>query len=199
MSNITCDHPVEELVAFIVVPLQKNQFNTLKDIGYVVLRYHSKVLRTIFFSDNEDEGLSVHSPIVDEEEMVICEDRKFLEKATLVDNLRATATRKTTSKEEFQKKCTELINKTPPEQYDNVLSLLQNALDSPHFFPPANQEAVPKNLNKEPPNKKIKTQRYVSTKKKTSQKASTTFRKPTQEECQSISSSLILTAKTKQE
>ncbi|GFT60214.1 uncharacterized protein NPIL_71501 [Nephila pilipes] len=39
-----------------------------------------------------DEGLSVHSPIVDEEEMVICEDRKILEKAVLVDNLRATAT-----------------------------------------------------------------------------------------------------------
>ncbi|GFT94159.1 hypothetical protein NPIL_476341 [Nephila pilipes] len=155
------------------------------------------VLRTIFFS--EDEGLSVHSPIVDEEEMVICEDRNFLEKATLVDNLRATATRKTTSKEEFQKKCTELINTISPELYDNVLSFLQNASDSSHFLSQANQEAVPKNLNKEPPNKKIKTQRYVSTKKKTSQKASTTFRKPTQEECQSISSSLILTAKTKQE
>ncbi|GFT79674.1 hypothetical protein NPIL_229351 [Nephila pilipes] len=105
-----------------------------------------------------DEGLSVHSPIVDEEETVICEDRKFLEKATLVDNLKATATRKKTFKEEFQKKCMELINeinKTPPEQY-NVLSLLQNTLDSPHFFPQANQDAVPKNLNKEPLNKKIK-------------------------------------------
>ncbi|GFT16790.1 hypothetical protein NPIL_87601 [Nephila pilipes] len=72
-----------------------------------------------------DESLSVHSPIIDEEEMVICEDRKFLEKATLVDNLKATTTRKKTSKEEFQKKCMELtnkINKTPPEQYDIVLS-----------------------------------------------------------------------------
>ncbi|GFU05441.1 uncharacterized protein NPIL_350771 [Nephila pilipes] len=41
-----------------------------------------------------DEELSVHSPTVDKEEMVICEDRKFLEKAVLVDNLRATAARK---------------------------------------------------------------------------------------------------------
>ncbi|GFS42795.1 uncharacterized protein NPIL_506261 [Nephila pilipes] len=158
------------------------QWNMCKHIHYIC----SRNLNEINSAVPEDEGLSVHSPIVDEEEMVICEDRKFLEKATLVDNLRATATRKTTSKEEFQKKCTELINKTPPEQYDNVLSLLQNTLDSPHFFPQANQEAVPKNLNKEPPNKKIKTQRYVLTKKKTAQKASTTFRKPTQEECQSI-------------
>ncbi|GFT56914.1 hypothetical protein NPIL_51181 [Nephila pilipes] len=116
-----------------------------------------------------DEGLSVHSPIVDEEEMVICEDRKILEKAVLVDNLRATATIKKTSE----------------------------ASDSSHFLPQANQEAVLKNLNKEPPNKKIKTQRYVSTKKKTFQKASTTFRNPTQEECQSISSSLVLPAKTR--
>ncbi|GFS40037.1 hypothetical protein NPIL_542981 [Nephila pilipes] len=93
-----------------------------------------------------DEGLSVHTLIVDEEEVVICEDRKFLEKATLVDNLKATATRKKTTKEEFQKKCMELtnkINKAPQEQYDNVLSLLQNTLDSPHFFLQANQEAVP--------------------------------------------------------
>ncbi|GFS76129.1 hypothetical protein NPIL_367111 [Nephila pilipes] len=93
--------------------------------------------------------------------MVICENRHFLEKATLVDNLKATATRKKTSKEEFQKKCMELtnkINKTPPEQYDNVLSLLQNTLDSPHFFYLKQiKKAIPKNLNNEPPNKKIKT------------------------------------------
>ncbi|GFS52659.1 uncharacterized protein NPIL_356961 [Nephila pilipes] len=170
------------------------QWNMCKHIHYIC----SRNLNEINSAVPEDEGLSVHSPIVDEEEMVICEDRKFLEKATLVDNLRATATRKTTSKEEFQKKCTELINTISPELYDNVLSFLQNASDSSHFLSQANQEAVPKNLNKEPPNKKIKTQRYVST-KKTSQKASTTFRKPTQEECQSISSSLILPAKTKQE
>ncbi|GFT23973.1 hypothetical protein NPIL_247401 [Nephila pilipes] len=97
-----------------------------------------------------DEGLSVHSPIVDEEEMVFCENRNFFEKATFVDNLKATITRKKTSKEEFQNKCMELtnkINKTSPEQYDNVLNLLQNTLDSPHFFPQANEETVPKNLN----------------------------------------------------
>ncbi|GFS42802.1 hypothetical protein NPIL_506291 [Nephila pilipes] len=72
--------------------------------------------------------------------MVICEDRKILEKAVLVDNLRATATRKTTSKEEFQKEGMELImkltnelNGTPPEQHDNVLSLLRNTVDLPLF------------------------------------------------------------------
>ncbi|GFT57125.1 hypothetical protein NPIL_129921 [Nephila pilipes] len=135
-----------------------------------------KIVRCLLIETEEEA-------FINEEEMVICEDRKFLEKATLVDNLKATATRKKTSKEEFQKQCMELtmkltnkINKTPPEQYDNVLSLLQNTLDSPHFFPQANEEAVPKNLNKEPPNKKIKTQRYVLTKKKTTQKAWTTFR-----------------------
>ncbi|GFS50415.1 hypothetical protein NPIL_235831 [Nephila pilipes] len=173
-----------------------------KHIHYIC----SRNLNAINSAVPGDEGLSVHSPVVDEEEMVICEDRNFLEKAVLVDNLRATAT---TSKEEFQKEGMELImkltmkmtnelNGTPPEQYDNVLSFLRNTSEAFHFLPQANQEAVPKNLNEEPPNKKIKTQRYVSTKKKTSQKASTTFRKPTQEECQSISSSLILTAKTKQ-
>ncbi|GFX12429.1 hypothetical protein TNCV_1036161 [Trichonephila clavipes] len=60
----------------------------------------------------------------------------------------------------------------------------------------ANEEIVSRTLNMEPPNKKIKTQRYVSTKKKTSQKTSTTLRKPTQEECQSVSTSLVLTAKS---
>ncbi|GFS69586.1 hypothetical protein NPIL_102781 [Nephila pilipes] len=162
----------------------KVHWNMCKHIHYIC----SRNLNEIDSSVREDGGLSVHSPVMDEEELVICEDRNFLEKAALVDNLKATATRKKTSKEEFQKKCMELTNKikkTSPEQYDNVLSLLQNALDSPHFFPQANQEAVPKNLSKEPPNKKIKTQRYVST-KKTSQKALTTFRKPTLEVCQSI-------------
>ncbi|GFS30282.1 hypothetical protein NPIL_499451 [Nephila pilipes] len=92
---------------------------------------------TSFCIRKNEEEWSVASTKVDEE-MVICEDRKFLEKATLVDNLKATATRKKSSKEEFQKKCMELtnkINKTPPVQYDNVSSLLQNTLDSPHFFP----------------------------------------------------------------
>ncbi|GFT61040.1 hypothetical protein NPIL_68131 [Nephila pilipes] len=63
------------------------------------------------------DRLSVHSPLIDKEEMVICEDRKILEKAVFVDNLRATTTRKKTSKEEFQKKCivllaNKLINRT---------------------------------------------------------------------------------------
>ncbi|GFS56387.1 uncharacterized protein NPIL_610991 [Nephila pilipes] len=172
------------------------QWNMCKHIHYIC----SRNLNEINSAVPGDEGLSVHSPIVDEEEMVVCEDRKFLEKAMLMDNLKATTTRKKTSKEEFQKKCMELtnkINKTPPEQYDNVLSLLQNTLNSPHFPPQANEEAVPKNLNQESPNKKM-TQRYVLTKKKTAQKALTIFRKPTQEECQRISSSLVLTAKTKQ-
>ncbi|GFT25772.1 uncharacterized protein NPIL_695281 [Nephila pilipes] len=159
------------------------QWNMCKHIHYIC----SRNLNEINSAVPGDEGLSVHSSIVDEEEIVICEDRKILEKAVLLDNLRATSTRKKTSKEEFQKKCMELINTISPELYDNVLSFLQNASDSSHFLSQANQEAVPKNLNKEPPNKKIKTQRYVLTKKKTAQKVSTTFRKPTQEECRSIS------------
>ncbi|GFU59114.1 hypothetical protein NPIL_470711 [Nephila pilipes] len=117
--------------------------------------------------------------------MVICEDKNFLEKAEVVDNLKATITRKKIPKEEFQKKCIELTNKlikkTSPEHYDNVLSLLDNALDSQHFPPQANKEAVPKDLNI-----KLKRQRYVST-KKTYQKTTTVFSKPTQEQRQSIS------------
>ncbi|GFS94078.1 uncharacterized protein NPIL_636191 [Nephila pilipes] len=159
------------------------QGNMYTNIHYISSRNLNEISSAVL----GDEGLSVHSPIVDEEEIVICEDRKVLEKAVLLDNLRATSTRKKTSKEEFQKKCMELINTISPELYDNVLSFLQNASDSSHFLSQANQEAVPKNLNKEPPNKKIKTQRYVLTKKKTAQKVSTTFRKPTQEECRSIS------------
>ncbi|GFT60175.1 uncharacterized protein NPIL_84981 [Nephila pilipes] len=77
------------------------------------LRKRHKVgqeLTSLCIQKNEEEW-SVASTKVDEEEMVICEDRKFLEKATFVDNLKATATRKKTSKEEFQKKCIELANK----------------------------------------------------------------------------------------
>ncbi|GFY69648.1 hypothetical protein TNIN_18571 [Trichonephila inaurata madagascariensis] len=73
---------------------------------------------------------------------------------------------------------------------------ISSTKDSLHLFPEANQEIVSRTLNMEPPNKKIKTQRYVSTKKKTSQKTPTTLRKPTQEECQSVSTSLVLTAKS---
>ncbi|GFY52842.1 hypothetical protein TNIN_412761 [Trichonephila inaurata madagascariensis] len=99
------------------------------------------------------------------------------------------------SKEEFQKECMQLINKASPEQYDNILIFLRNTVNSLHLFPKANQEIVSRTLNMEPSNKKIKTQRYVST-KKTSQKTSTTLTKPTQEKCQSVSASLVLTAKS---
>ncbi|GFY57412.1 c2H2-type domain-containing protein [Trichonephila inaurata madagascariensis] len=44
------------------------------------------------------------------------------------------------SKEEFQKECMQLINKASPEQYDNILTSLRNAIDSSHLFPAANQE-----------------------------------------------------------
>ncbi|GFV02194.1 hypothetical protein TNCV_3516491 [Trichonephila clavipes] len=118
-----------------------------------------------------------------------------VEKEAHVDNLRATSTRTEISKEEFLKECMQVINKASPEQYNNVLTLLRNTFDSSHLFPEANQEIVSRTLNMEPPNKKIKPQRYVST-KKTSQKTSTTLRKPTQEECQSVSTSLVLTAKS---
>ncbi|GFT51021.1 uncharacterized protein TNCV_3512431 [Trichonephila clavipes] len=142
-----------------------------------------------------EEIPSLDSHVTDKE-MIICEDRKVLEKEAHVDNLRATSTRTEISKEEFQKECMQLLNKVSPEQYDNILTLLKNNVDSSHLFPEANQEIVSRSLNMEPPNKKIKTQRYVSTKKKTSQKTSTTLRKPTQEECQSVSTSLVLTAKS---
>ncbi|GFT36894.1 hypothetical protein TNCV_174761 [Trichonephila clavipes] len=73
------------------------------------------------------------------EEMIICEDRKALEKEAHVDNLRARFTLTEISKEEFQKECMQLINKTSPEQY-KILSLLRNTLNSSHLFPEANQE-----------------------------------------------------------
>ncbi|GFV61440.1 hypothetical protein TNCV_2937821 [Trichonephila clavipes] len=127
--------------------------------------------------------------------MIICEDRKVLEKEAHVDNLRATSTRTEISKEEFQKECMQLLNKVSPEQY-NILTLLKNNVDSSHLFPEANQEIVSRSLNMEPPNKKDKDTEICFNKKKTSQKTSTTLRKPTQEECQSVSTSLVLTAKS---
>ncbi|GFY62510.1 hypothetical protein TNIN_270611 [Trichonephila inaurata madagascariensis] len=72
--------------------------------------------------------------------MIICENRKVLEKEAHVDNLRATSIRTEISKEEFQKECMQLINKVSPEQYDNVLTLLRDTIDSSHLFPEANQE-----------------------------------------------------------
>ncbi|GFY43673.1 hypothetical protein TNIN_153031 [Trichonephila inaurata madagascariensis] len=140
-----------------------------------------------------EERPSLDSSITDEE-MIICEDRKVLEKDAHVDNLRAASTRTEISKEEFQKECIQLINKASPEQY-SILTILRNTVDSSHLFPEANQEIVSRTLNIEPPNKKIKTQSSVST-KKTSQKTSTTLRKPIQEECQSVSTSLVLTSKS---
>ncbi|GFV91576.1 uncharacterized protein TNCV_770421 [Trichonephila clavipes] len=139
-------------------------------------------------SSTREERPSLDSHVTDEE-MIICEDRKVLEKEAHVDNLRATSTRAEISKEEFQKECMQLLNKVSPEQYDNILTLLKNNVDSSHLFPEANQEIVSRSLNMEPPNKKIKTQRYVSTKKRL-------LRKPTQEECQSVSTSLVLKAKS---
>ncbi|GFY50927.1 hypothetical protein TNIN_466471 [Trichonephila inaurata madagascariensis] len=48
----------------------------------------------------QEERLSLDSGITDEE-MIICEDRKVLEKEAHVDNLRVTSTRTEISKEEF--------------------------------------------------------------------------------------------------
>ncbi|GFV12032.1 hypothetical protein TNCV_669631 [Trichonephila clavipes] len=102
-----------------------------------------------------EEIPSLDSHVTDEE-MIICEDRKVLEKEAHVDNLRATSTRTEISKEEFQKECMQLLNKVSPEQYDNILTLLKNNVDSSHLFPEANQEIVSRSLNMEPPNKKDK-------------------------------------------
>ncbi|GFW44201.1 hypothetical protein TNCV_2777831 [Trichonephila clavipes] len=161
-----------------------------KHIHFICSKNLNKINSTIL-----EERPSLDSHVTDEE-MIICEDRKVLEKEAHVDNLRATSTRAEISKEEFLKGGMQLLNKVSPEQCDNILTLLKNNVDSSHLFPEANQEIVSRSLNMEPPNKKIKTQRYVSTKKKTSQKTSTTLRKPTQEECQSVSKSLVLTAKS---
>ncbi|GFX99777.1 uncharacterized protein TNCV_258161 [Trichonephila clavipes] len=165
------------------------QWNMCKHIHFICSKNLNKNNSTIL-----EEIPSLDSHVTDKE-MIICEDRKVLEKEAHVDNLRATSTRTEISKEEFQKECMQLLNKVSPEQY-NILTLLKNNVDSSHLFPEANQEIVSRSLNMEPPNKKIKTQRYVSTRKKTSQKTSTTLRKPTQEECQSVSTSLVLTAKS---
>ncbi|GFS87391.1 uncharacterized protein TNCV_207291 [Trichonephila clavipes] len=104
-----------------------------------------------------EEIPSLDSHVTDEE-MIICEDRKVLEKEAHVDNLRATSTRTEISKEEFQKECMQLLNKVSPEQYDNILTLLKNNVDSSHLFPEANQEIVSRSLNMEPSNKKIDTE-----------------------------------------
>ncbi|GFX90983.1 uncharacterized protein TNCV_197611 [Trichonephila clavipes] len=68
-----------------------------------------------------EERPSLDSHVTDEE-MIICEDRKVLEKEAHVDNLRATSTRAEISKEEFLKGGMQLLNKVSPEQYDNILT-----------------------------------------------------------------------------
>ncbi|GFW11099.1 hypothetical protein TNCV_4783091 [Trichonephila clavipes] len=120
------------------------------------LRKRHKVgqsLTSLCIENNEDEWSvsstreeipSLDSHVTDEE-MIICEDRKVLEKEAHVDNLRATSTRTEISKEEFQKECMQLLNKVSPEQYDNILTLLKN-VDSSHLFPEANQEIVYQDL-----------------------------------------------------
>ncbi|GFU31983.1 hypothetical protein TNCV_3181271 [Trichonephila clavipes] len=60
-----------------------------------------------------EEIPSLDSHVTDKE-MIICEDRKVLEKEAHVDNLRATSTRTEISKEEFQKECMQLLNKSIP-------------------------------------------------------------------------------------
>ncbi|GFV77209.1 uncharacterized protein TNCV_444391 [Trichonephila clavipes] len=139
------------------------QWNMCKHIHFICSKNLNKINSTIL-----EERPSLDSHVTDEE-MIICEDRKVLEKEAHVDNLRATSTRAKISKEEFLKGGMQLLNKVSPEQYDNILTFFKNNVNSSHLFPEANQEIVSRSLNMEPPNKKIKTQRYVSTKKKTSQ------------------------------
>ncbi|GFU12875.1 hypothetical protein TNCV_3574231 [Trichonephila clavipes] len=79
-----------------------------------------------------EERPSLDSHVTDEE-MIICEDRKVLEKEAHVDNLRATSTRAEISKEEFLNGGMQLLNKVSPEQYDNILTFLKNNLDSSHL------------------------------------------------------------------
>ncbi|GFY50312.1 hypothetical protein TNIN_99261 [Trichonephila inaurata madagascariensis] len=66
----------------------------------------------------QEERLSLDSGITDEE-MIICENGKVLEKEARVDNLRATSTWTEISKKQFQKECMQLINKASPEQHFN--------------------------------------------------------------------------------
>ncbi|GFW68966.1 hypothetical protein TNCV_2918641 [Trichonephila clavipes] len=94
------------------------------------IRKRQSIRSTYFFG--ESKNLKNNSTILEEipsldshvtdKEMIICEDRKVLEKEAHVDNLRATSTRTEISKEEFQKECMQLLNKVSPEQYDNILT-----------------------------------------------------------------------------
>ncbi|GFW47013.1 MULE domain-containing protein [Trichonephila clavipes] len=116
------------------------QWNMCKHIHFICSKNFIEINSTIL-----EERPSLDSRITDEE-MIICEDWKVLEKEAHVDNLRATSTRTEISKEEFQKECMQFINKASPEQY-NILTLLRNTVDSLHLFPEANQEIVSRTLN----------------------------------------------------
>ncbi|GFT25478.1 hypothetical protein NPIL_529361 [Nephila pilipes] len=127
-SNMKVCEDIENQVS---VEFTKTHLGHGSDLGRMRITREEKARKL------ENKILSVHSPLTAEEEMVICEDRKILEKEAVVENLKVTTTRKKISMEEFQKKCTELltkklINKTSSEHYDDVLNFLENALDL-HF------------------------------------------------------------------
>ncbi|GFY73058.1 hypothetical protein TNIN_208361 [Trichonephila inaurata madagascariensis] len=86
------------------------QWNMCKHIHLICSKNLNEINSTI-----QEERLPLDSHITDEE-MIICEDRKVLEKEAHVDNLWATSTWTEISKEEFQKECMQLLNKTSPEQ-----------------------------------------------------------------------------------
>ncbi|GFW05709.1 hypothetical protein TNCV_3407751 [Trichonephila clavipes] len=80
------------------------QWNMCKHIHFICSKNLNKINSTLL---EERPSLDSH---ITEEEMIICEDWKVLEKAH-VDNLRATSTWTEISKEE----CMQLINKVSPE------------------------------------------------------------------------------------
>ncbi|GFY74190.1 uncharacterized protein TNIN_385261 [Trichonephila inaurata madagascariensis] len=81
------------------------QWNMCKHIHFICSQNLNKINSTIL-----EERLSLDSRITDEE-MIICENRKILEKEAHVDNLRATSTRTEISKEKFPKKRMHAISK----------------------------------------------------------------------------------------
>ncbi|GFU12818.1 hypothetical protein TNCV_5047621 [Trichonephila clavipes] len=103
------------------------QWNMCKYIHFICSKNLNKIKSTIL-----EERPSLDSHVTDEE-MIICEDRKVLEKEAHVDNLRATSTRAEISKEEFLKGGMQLLNKVSPEQYDNILTFLKNNVDSSYL------------------------------------------------------------------
>ncbi|GFT01499.1 uncharacterized protein TNCV_270061 [Trichonephila clavipes] len=95
------------------------QWNMCKHIHFICSKNLNKINSTIL-----EERPSLDSHVTDEER-IICEDRKVLEKEAHVDNLRATSTRAEIFKEEFLKGVMQLLNKVSPEQYDNTLTFLK--------------------------------------------------------------------------